>query len=170
MTNPGKLIQKSGGDSDRSLKNSSNFCKIFDFRGVTQRVFLENSSMKILWVPFQLWDKIGAWVRAFHGKLIHGHFWFPNLLYSDHRNFQGGHYSHVLRLSKYIMIVWVLSIPMINIYTDTHLDITHLALKNNLAYVLHPILTIIDYQLLNCFLLHKEMHTNPTDYKVFCFA
>ena len=43
----------------------------------------------------------------------------------------------------------------------------YLALKNNLAYVLHPILSIIDYQILNCFMLHKEMQPNPTDYKVF---
>ena len=33
-----------------------------------------------------------------------------------------------------------------------------------LSWVCKPVLSIIDYQILNCFLLHREMHENPTCY------
>ena len=46
-------------------------------------------------------------------------------------------------------------------------SLRYLILKNRLSWILKPILSIIDYQLLNCFLLHKEMHTNPTEYRIY---
>ena len=42
--------------------------------GCESECFLENSSTEILWIPIQLWIKIGAWMGVFCGKLIHRDF------------------------------------------------------------------------------------------------
>ena len=80
--------------------------------------------------------------------------------FTDHRKFLGGHYSRVL--------------PEINsrpysakIYNDNmggvdHFDVflhkytlRFIPLKHKLAWLLKPVLSVIDYQLLNCFFLRK---------------
>ena len=94
--------------------------------------------------------------------------------FTDHRKFLGGHYSRVL--------------PEINcrpysakIYNDNmggvdHFDVflhkytlRFIPLKHKLAWLLKPVLSVIDYQLLNSFFLRKEIR--PTrerqDYRSF---
>ena len=56
------------------LENSSKFFEKTEFRGVSQSVFLENSSIEILWIPIQLKVKFGVWLRVFCGKLIRKNF------------------------------------------------------------------------------------------------
>ena len=43
--------------------------------------------------------------------------------------------------------------------------IRYIPLRNNLSWISKPILSVIDYQMLNCFFLHKEMHENPLEYR-----
>ena len=56
------------------LENSSKFFEKTEFRGVSRSVFLENSSIEILWIPIQLKVKFGVWLRVFCGKLIRKNF------------------------------------------------------------------------------------------------
>ena len=41
----------------------------------------------------------------------------------------------------------------------------YIPLRNNLSWISKPILSVIDYQMLNCYFLHKEMHENPSEYR-----
>ena len=44
-------------------------------------------------------------------------------------------------------------------------NLRYIPLRNNLSWISKPILSIIDYQMLNCYFLHKEMHENPLEYR-----
>ena len=50
-------------------------------------------------------------------------------------------------------------------FSGKEYTLRYIPLKNNLSWICKPVLSIIDYQILNCFLLHREMHENPTCYR-----
>ena len=93
-------------------------------------------------------------------------------VFSDYRDFRGGHFSRSFqdnRSRPYTSKIYNDNMGGVDSF-DQYLHrytLRYIPLKNNLSFILHPILSVFDYQILNCFMLHREMHTNPTDYKVF---
>ena len=110
--------------------------------------FLENFSSFISWVPSQ-------------EKSLFSLFGYDS---------KGGHFSRTFQdsisrpLSAKLYNDNMGSVDTFDSYLHTY-TLRYIPLKNNLSWVCKPVLSIIDYQILNCFLLHREMHENPTCYR-----
>ena len=90
--------------------------------------------------------------------------------FGDRRSFLGGHFSRTFQdsisrpLSAKLYNDNMGSVDTFDSYLHTY-TLRYIPLKNNLSWICKPVLSIIDYQILNCFLLHREMHENPTCYR-----
>ena len=162
MPNPGKFFQKSGGHSEGFLENFSRLFSKFLISGHEWGAFLENFSSRISWVPTQeksLFSDFGSWVRSFSGKFFQLHF----MSVFSGKKFVTFQDSISRPLSAKLYNDNMGSVDTFDSYLHTY-TLRYIPLKNNLSWVCKPVLSIIDYQILNCFLLHREMHENPTCY------
>ena len=91
----------------------------------------------------------------------------------DYRRFLGGHYSRNFD-SKYdrpyvakMYSTLMGTVDTFDVYVHKY-NLRYIILKNNLGWILKPVLSIIDYQLLNTFMVYREMHDSPDcDYRKF---
>ena len=85
-----------------------------------------------------------------------------DLNFIDHRNFLGGHYSRSLpekNSRPYSTKIYNDNMGGVDNY-DVYLHkytLRYIPLKHKLAWLLKPVLSVVDYQLLNCFFLRKEI-------------
>ena len=94
--------------------------------------------------------------------------------FTDHRKFLGGHFSRVLpeiNSRPYTAKIYndnMGSVDNFDVFLHKY-TLRFIPLKHKLAWLLKPVLSVIDYQLLNCFFLRKEIR--PTrerqDYRDF---
>ena len=97
-----------------------------------------------------------------------------DLNFIDHRNFLGGHYSRSLPETNsrpYTAKIYNDNMGGVDNY-DVYLHkytLRYIPLKHKLAWLLKPVLSVVDYQLLNCFFLSKEIRPSreKPDYRNF---
>ena len=91
----------------------------------------------------------------------------------DFRTFNGGHYSRELPSNSsrpYIALHYNKDMGAVDVY-DQYIHkhtLRYIPMKNKLSWVLKPTLSILDYELLNCFFLQRESNPNSAlDYRTF---
>ena len=91
-------------------------------------------------------------------------------IFVDHRTFLGGHFSRSFPdtnkrpISAKFYNDHMNGVDNYDVYLHKF-NLRYIPLRNNLSWISKPILSIIDYQMLNCYFLHKEMHENPLEYR-----
>ena len=113
----------------------------------------------------------GAWLRGFSGKFFQVNFmstypwkniFFPKTGHDSEafpENFSRRISDATSQEKVFINTFWWhLGLKSLN-------TIRYIPLRNNLSWISKPILSVIDYQMLNCFFLHKEIHENPLEYR-----